>query len=419
MRSLALGLACLLAGCLAADSDGDAAEAVGESDSALLGSEANFRDPGTGAWQKVAPSVCGLDASKLTADIPNYAIFRYGKQCFMKGSDNVASMFSATKTLGGLMLGRAAYLTRNIPRTGPGTGPILPEDKATDWLRSVNYNSNARLTHVMSMCADNASLDYGQKEFEYDTVGSVQINTLIDVTKKCIKQIPSLGSDASDFVEAQIFDKLGMTKSYWLPVPLGIAAGWYANMSEMGRLGMLLLHDGWYNGERLIASEWVYRMSHPAFEDANTSYGHLTWLNHRGNAHGVGGNILNPPSENLYPNGDPCAPAAFWPAYPHGISSATSCLNAVPGGTCSQLYDVGVFSAQGAGGQYIVMHPGLDLVIVAKDYNVENGPILLWNAVRPALVAMDPVYKDKSMQEFCDAYGAGAYAPDLPMARHP
>jgi hypothetical protein len=74
-----------------------------------------------------------------------------------------------------------------------------------------------------------------------------------------------------------------------------------------------------------------------------------------------------------------------------------------------------VWSAQGAGGQFIVGHPALDLVIVAKNYTSMNSggsPTGMWNAVRPALVALDPTYKGDE-KAFCEAYGNNKYAPDL------
>src|SRR5262249_48300258 len=73
----------------------------------------------------------------------------------------------------------------------------------------------------------------------------------------------------------------------------------------------------------------------------------------------------------------------------------------------------GVFSAQGLGGQFVVMHPGLDLVITA--HNASN-PAGLWADVRPALVAKDPKFKG-DMTAFCEADGAGKYAPDLLVPR--
>jgi CubicO group peptidase (beta-lactamase class C family) len=184
-----------------------------------------------------------------------------------------------------------------------------------------------------------------------------------------------------------------------------------SNLSDMGKLGTLLLHDGWYGGERLLSQEWVYRMSHPAFESASTSYGQLTWLNHRGNAQPPLTGIANA----YFDQGDPCSPAAFWPKYPHPPSEAIDCRATVEGASCTQQYDVGVYNAWGANGQFIVMHPALDMVIMSRDFQQNGGdgdPKLLWDAVRPGVVAMDPKYNGDE-EAFCADYGAGNYAPDL------
>lgn len=376
------------------------------------GGTADYHDPGMGAWERVTPADCGIDEGALQdSAVGTYAIFRYGKLCHMKGRDSVGQVYSVTKTLGGTMAGRAAYLTRDIARSGPGTGTIVPEDPATDWLGAVSYNSDATLSHVMAMVGHNRDLSYGAKSYTYDTIGGTQINTMIAVTEKAIGQVGGLPGRASAFVQQELFDKLGMGSSGWGGG--SIATGWTANMEDMGRLGVLLVHDGWYGGEQLVGRGWVYRMSHPAFEDANTSYGHLAWLNHRGSAAGIGGNISSGANAEY---GDPCAPAAFWPSYPHGISEAPDCLAEM--GDCEQTHDVGVFSAQGLGGQFIVMHPGLDLVIVAKNFSGGDGPLGLWAAVRPGLVAMDPAYAGDEAA-FCAAYGAGQYAPDLVLPRVP
>jgi hypothetical protein len=58
------------------------------------------------------------------------------------------------------------------------------------------------------------------------------------------------------------------------------------------------------------------------------------------------------------------------------------------------------------------------MVIAARNFSGGDGPLGLWRAVRPALVAMDPTYRSNEAA-FCTAYGAGNYAPDLPMPRRP
>jgi hypothetical protein len=151
-----------------------------------------------------------------------------------------------------------------------------------------------------------------------------------------------------------------------------------------------------WSGQRILSADWAYRITHPAFEDSGPGYGYLTWLNTRAAKSGIG--VLL----------DPCAPAALWKTYPHEYSGAPDCNLAAPA-TCTQENDTGVWSAIGLGGQHIVGHPGLDLVIVAKN---SVGPPQLWNAIRPALVARDANYAGNAAG-FCTAYGNGSYAPDL------
>ena len=89
---------------------------------------------------------------------------------------------------------------------------------------------------------------------------------------------------------------------------------------------------------------------------------------------------------------------------------------------CNQMFDVGVWQAVGLGGQVIQGHPGLDLVLVARDLtpvgigpSLGNGnaaPAILWTAVMPAIAAADPRFAGDEAA-FCAAYGANAYAPDL------
>jgi CubicO group peptidase (beta-lactamase class C family) len=169
-----------------------------------------------------------------------------------------------------------------------------------------------------------------------------------------------------------------------------------STVREMARLGLLLVHGGVWSGERILGEDWVYEMTHPAFEDANTAYGYLTWLN------------------TLSAGGDrsiECAPLAVNFAFPHGLSEAPDCGYATPA-SCTQEADVGVWYAAGLFGQYILGHRALDLVLVVKDFDPVGGPNDLWEIFRPALIARDPEFAgDESA--FCAAYAGGGYAPDL------
>lgn len=390
----------------------------GDGDDADSVTSTVLADPGSGAWQPVPTTQvaqrCGLDPALLaTADTTlnrPYAVIRYGQLChefYPGGTDSVAEVFSATKTMGALVTGIAAYQTRNLPRGGRKTGPLSDEDRVDQWLDSFTFNPDARVAHVLAMVAHNPDLSFGHKMYLYDLVGNVQINRLSDIITAALQQdAERLGHNLEEFTQRFLYQPLGMHESVWadgLP-DKPFAYSWNASVRDMARVGLLILHDGMWSGQRIVDAAWTYKMTHPAFEDANTGYGYLTWLNSDSNF--TFGS--RPPGPKLQQPIDACAPVALYPHYPHG--EAPDC-NYDPPYTCAQAFDVGVWYAAGLGGQYIVGHRGLDLLLVIKDLGDAGGPGLLWSAVRPALVALDPTYHGDAAA-FCDSYRRGAYAPD-------
>ena len=106
----------------------------------------------------------------------------------------------------------------------------------------------------------------------------------------------------------------------------------------------------------------------------------------------------------------------MYASHPHGLSESTDC-NYGPGYSCEQRYDVGVWQSIAGWGKVIQGHPGLDLVLVAWDLTPDDffaapAPGKLWDAVKPAVIAADPVYAGDEAA-FCAAYGSNNYAPDL------
>lgn len=370
-------------------------------------------DPGTEDWQPVptdrVAAECGLDPALLAEANPvidrPFAVIRHGKLCHEyypapRTVDEVNEAFSTTKTLGALVTGVAAWATRDLPRTGRKTGPISDTDRVDHWLDTFTFNPDAQIAHVLGMIGHNANLAYGQRRWAYDLVGAVQINRLSDVINTAIQQDPErLGTNLEEFTQRFLFEPLGMEHSLWSGgVPTkNFAFTWSSTTRDMARLGLLLVHGGVWDGERLLGEDWVQAMTHPSFEDANPAYGYLTWLNTIENAQG----------ERTFE----CAPLSVNHQFPHGLSESPDCgLDDIA--LCEQEYDVGVWYAAGLFGQYIVGHPALDLVLVVKDFD-DVGPVgKLWDIFRPALIAADPQFAGDEAA-FCEAYGRGAYAPDL------
>jgi hypothetical protein len=376
-----------------------------------------LRDPGTAEWQPVpraeVANRCGLDAALLDAADAQlneaYAIVRYGELCheyYPDGPDTRSEVYSTTKSLGAVVTGIAIYETRDIPRTGPKSGPLSDEDRVDYWLDDFSFNQDALVANVLAMNAHNEDLSYGHKNHEYDTFGTVQINRMSDIVNTAIAQDPDrLGGNIDDLTVHYLFEPLGMTDSDWNSGLANkvFAFSWHSTIRDMARVGLLVLHGGMWSGRRIVDGAWIYKMTHPSFEDANTAYGYLTWLNSASNYNfGFGTQKAQTPI-------DPCAPRALRQTYPNPISGAPDCNYEAPW-TCDQEFDVGMWYFAGLNGQYVVGHRGLDLLIVAK--NSIAGPTRLWQAVRPALVALDPNYQGDE-DAFCADYGTNAYAPDL------
>jgi hypothetical protein len=347
-----------------------------------------------------------------------WAVFRYGRLCHQYEAEGMRAnrAYSVTKTLGALVTGVVAFQTKDLPRTGRKTGPLTDLDPVAHWLDHFPYNRDARIGHVLGMVAHSENLDL--KEMVYDIFGKTQINSLSDVLNTAIRQDRArLGANLDEFTQRFLFQKLGLQRSSWSggDEDKVFAYSYKADVHDMGKLGWLMMRNGVWAGERLVDADWIYRMTHPSFEEENTAYGYLTWLNAPVNYH-FGGIPAPPPDRSqgaTLPG--PCAPMAINRSHPHGLSASSDC-NLGDDARCKQDFDVGVWNAIGLGGQIIQGHPGLDLLIVATDLTPFDTGLrasaMVWDAVRPAVVAGDPNFS-LDPEAFCRAYGGNQYAPDL------
>ena len=214
----------------------------------------------------------------------------------------------------------------------------------------------------------------------------MQINRLSDVVNTAIAQDPArLGNNIDDLTVRYLFEPLGMNDSDWnsgLPNKV-FAFSWHSTIRDMARAGLSSLHDGVWNGQRIVDSSWIYKMTHASFEDANTAYGLPDvaqqrielQLRVRHHAHTSAPRRLR--TARL-------ARQLSQPDLRRPGLQLRSPVHLRPTVRCRHVYFAGL------GGQYVVGHKGLDLLIIAKDNSA--GPALLWQAVR-ALVALDPTYQ--------------------------
>lgn len=372
--------------------------------------------PGVEPWQPVprdeVAERCGLDpdlmdeASAVLTATP-FTVVRYGQLCwsggYPTGTSTTHQVFSITKTLGALLVGMVA-----------ARSSLDDTDPITDWVDEDDLgdiNPEATVAHVLAMTSTKADLTYGNKgAWSYDVDGSREIDVLVGVMNRVIAEetdaFPGI-EDVGEFAQVEVFDRLGMAGSSW--PGQSIAATMFSTSEDLARLGLLILRRGVWDGERLLDERFVYRMTHPAFEDTNTGYGYLTSTNAADNwtySTGTADTI--------------CSPYVSWPSYPHAPFFEAPDAN---GGTPFDEvpHDVGLTWAAGAGGQKISVHRGLDLVITVRDGVVSTDPDdpglfeghkSVWAAIRPALVALDPTFAGDE-DAFCAAYQRSVHAPDL------
>ena len=388
------------------------------------------RDPGTGPWEPVPEAQvleqCGLDPEALRradeALAKPWLAIRYGRLCHAHKADMAPEEpFSVTKLFGTVVAGAVSYQTQELPTRGRKTGPFGDEDRVDHWLDNFAYHRDAQVAHVLAMVARSSDLSFGKREMEYDYIGVAQLDSLNFMLNAALQQPGAqLGGDLEQFTRRHVYAPLGMRASNWsLGLPnKTFAWGWQTTILDMARVGWLLMQQGRWNNERIITEEWAYRMTHPAFEDANTGMGYCTWLNARANFNTGGVPVPETwqdlTAEPRFPG--PCAPVSIYRDHPHGLSESLDC-NYGPSYGCEQRYDDGVWQSFAGYGTVIQGHPGLDLLLVAfqivpDDFFAAGSSQLLWDSVRPAVVAADPIFAGDEAG-FCEAYGDNRYAPAL------
>jgi len=92
-----------------------------------------------------------------------------------------------------------------------------------------------------------------------------------------------VGGSAKDFIKKELLGKMGITNYRWQADISGLpksAAGCSIRSRDMLKIGMLVLAGGKWNGEQLIAEKFIERATSPIVLSYGTSYyGYFWWVN--------------------------------------------------------------------------------------------------------------------------------------------
>ena len=275
---------------------------------------------------------------------PAGMILKNGYQIASWGSvERVDMTFSVTKSYLSTVAGLA--VDRNL---------ISPKEKVSKiiWDTTFDGNHNSQITweHLLNQSSDwsgtlwgghdwadrppskgsiddwkNRAFSIPGTQFEYNDVRvNLLAYSLLNVWRKPLPQV----------LKEYIMDPIGASSSWrwygynnsWIELDGQRAqsvsggghsgGGLFINTLDHARFGLLFLNDGAWKGNRLISKNWIKDATTPS--PANISYGYMWWLNKKGTDR-------------------------FWQGVPQNV-----------------------FYASGFGGNYIVIIPDEDIVIVTR-----------------------------------------------------
>ena len=170
------------------------------------------------------------------------------------------------------------------------------------------------------------------------------------------------GQKVVDYLEPRLWQPLGIEKPYWQESPAGInTGGWglFLKTEDLARMGLCILNGGKYCGKQVIPADWVKEMSAAQVPSVNAG------VNERQVEE-----IRKDPSSPVYAYFDQ-EQSDWMQGYGYQM---WRCRH-------------GAFRADGANGQYILILPEQDAVIVttANIQNMRQELNLIWEHLLPVL----------------------------------
>jgi len=158
-------------------------------------------------------------------------------------------------------------------------------------------------------------------QFVYNGGGTVLLGKIVrTITGKRIDK----------WAEEKLFEPLGITDYYWKETPDGeidTEGGLYLKAEDLAKIGALFLNKGKWNDKQIVSESWVTTSTSPLLKNVKpqwrdvTGYGYQWWI----------------------------------PAY-------------------SDDGSVGIYAANGYGGQYLMVAPAYQLIIVFNGWNINSEP---------------------------------------------
>ena len=168
------------------------------------------------------------------------------------------------------------------------------------------------------------------------------------------------GQKVVDYLDTRLWQPLGIEKPFWRESPAGInTGGWglYLHTGDLARMGLCLLGGGKFRGKQVIPASWVAEMS-------------------RNQVPSVGAGLNEMQMKEIL---------SQHPALPHFLPENSDWVQGY--GYQMWMCRHNAFRADGANGQYIIILPEKNAVIVTTAHipNMQQELNLIWDYLLPVL----------------------------------
>ena len=174
--------------------------------------------------------------------------------------------------------------------------------------------------------------------FEYNSGASVLLGKIVRIIT---------GKRIDKWAEEKLFEPLGITDYYWKKTPNGeidTEGGLYLKAEDLAKLGALFLNKGKWQNQQIVSESWVTASISPIVNDvnpdnkSNVGYGYQWWI----------------------------------PEHSNGKSN--------------------IFAGNGYGGQFLMVVPEYNLIVVFNGWNINDKPEkFTWSVLQDRII---PVLKN-------------------------
>ncbi len=152
---------------------------------------------------------------------------------------------------------------------------LLTMTSGLDWNYQTDYERLEASDDPLTLTLSQPVVAEQGEVYVYNSGGSHVLGVILEA---------ATGQQLEDYADAVLFGPLGIQRSRWRETPQGDAIGGYGlylTPRDMARLGLLYLQGGRWEGERLLAADYVAEAtSYQSDGDptGGTAYGYQWWV---------------------------------------------------------------------------------------------------------------------------------------------